>query len=69
MNWGGLTVGDGFNPSTMPIEQKAQSSKPGCHQLGSRRSRLRLNQGMLLVEAESKQSAIDRLNSSGRAFP
>ncbi|KAF3535551.1 hypothetical protein F2Q69_00021704 [Brassica cretica] len=69
MNWGGLTVGDGFNPSTKPIEQKAQSSEPDYHRLGSRCSRLRLNQGMLLVEAESKQSAIDRLSSSGRAFP
>ena len=60
-------VGDGFNPSTKPIEQKAQSSKPSRRRRRSRFSRLQLNQEAPLVEAESKRSEVDRLNGSKRA--
>ncbi|XP_033129943.1 aldehyde dehydrogenase family 2 member B4, mitochondrial isoform X2 [Brassica rapa] len=60
-------VGDGFNPSTKPIEQKAQSSKPSRRRRRSRFSRLQLNQEAPLVEAESKRSEADRLNGSERA--
>ena len=60
-------VGDGFNPSTKPIEQRAQSSKPSRRRRRSRFSRLQLNQEAPLVEAESKRSEVDRLNGSKRA--
>ncbi|KAG5413845.1 hypothetical protein IGI04_001412 [Brassica rapa subsp. trilocularis] len=62
-------VGDGFNPSTKPIEQRAQSSRSSRPRLGSRFSRYRLSQEMLLVEAESKRSGTDRLSGSERASP